>query len=89
MVLWILRILSVLAIVLAVVWFVRDGLRRRGDDPSDYEAELIRLCRGHRDKAERLIQEEMRRSPELSRVGAAMAAVTRIRHERGGYPSPL
>jgi hypothetical protein len=88
-VLWLLRILSVLALVLALLWLVRGGLRRRSGDPSDYEAELIRLCRGHRDEAERLIQEEMQRSPELSRVGAAMAAVTRIRHERGGYPSPL
>lgn len=78
-----------LALVLALVWLVRGGFRVRRGDPGDYEAELIRLCRGNRDKAERCIQEEMKRSPDLSRVGAAMAAVTRLRYEKDGYPPPL
>ena len=89
MIIWILRILSVLALALALVWLMRGRLRLRKGKPGDYEAELIRLCRGNRHKAEQCIQEEMQRSPELSRVGAAMAAVTRIRHERDGYSSPL
>ena len=55
----------------------------------DYEAELVRLCRGNRRKAERLIEEELARSPRLSRAGAALAVVTRIRHERDPHVSRL
>ncbi len=50
--------------------------------PGDYEAELVRLCKGNRREAERLISEEQVRAPALSRQGAALALVTRIRHER-------
>ena len=55
---------------------------RKPRNPGDYEAELVRLCRGNRREAERLIIEEQARSPTLSRQGAALALVTRIRHER-------
>ena len=44
--------------------------------PGDYEAE-------------RLIAEEQKRSPSLSRQGAALALVTRIRHEREPYSRSL
>lgn len=86
---WALPVLSALALVLGLVWLARGGVQRRRSEPGDYEAELIRLCRGNRAEAERHIQEEMARVPELSRVGAAMAAVTRIRYERDGYSSGL
>lgn len=49
----------------------------------------MRLCRGDRRKAEQLILDELHRSPGSSRQGAALAIVTRIRHERTGYPRPL
>jgi hypothetical protein len=62
---------------------------RKPYSPGDYEAELVRLCQGDRKKAERLIQEELARSPNASRQGAALALVTRIRHERAPYPRPL
>ncbi len=79
-----------LVFILGVVFLKRAGWPMfKKTQPGDYEAELIRLCRGNRAKAEKHIQEIMARSPELSRVGAAMAAVTRIRHEKDGYPSPL
>jgi hypothetical protein len=55
---------------------------RKSRSPGDYEAELVRLCKGNRREAERLIEEELQRSPALSRQGAALALVTRIRHER-------
>ncbi len=55
---------------------------RKARNPGDYEAELVRLCSGNRREAERLILEEQQRSPAFSRQGAAMAVVTRIRHER-------
>jgi hypothetical protein len=65
--------------------------RRRGTTggAGDYEAELVRLCRGNRRKAERLIEEELARSPGLSPAGAALAIVTRIRTERDPHVSRL
>lgn len=62
---------------------------RKVGGPGDYEAELVRLCKGNRREAERLIREQMERSPEMSRQGAALALVTRLRHERSPYPPPL
>jgi hypothetical protein len=56
--------------------------RKATRSPGDYEAELVRLCQGNRSKVEALIAEEMQRVPNLSRQGAALALVTRIRHER-------
>jgi glucose-6-phosphate dehydrogenase assembly protein OpcA len=61
----------------------------RARSPGDYEAELVRLCKGNRREAERLIAEEQQKSPELSRQGAALALVTRIRHEREPRRRPL
>jgi len=55
---------------------------RKTRSPGDYEAELVRLCRGNRKKAEQLIVEELEKSPSMSRQGAALAVVTRLRHER-------
>jgi hypothetical protein len=54
---------------------------RKTLSPGDYEAELVRLCKGNRTEAERLILDELQRSPTLSRQGAALAVVTRLRHE--------
>jgi hypothetical protein len=62
---------------------------RRARSPGDYEAELVRLCKGNRQEAERLIAEELQRSPALSRQGAALALVTRIRYERAPLRRPL
>ncbi|HEY8518526.1 MAG TPA: hypothetical protein VIN61_00480 [Gammaproteobacteria bacterium] len=62
---------------------------RKARRPGDYEAELIRICKGNWREAERLILEEMERSPTMSRQGAALAVVTRIRHQRSPYPRPL
>ena len=64
----------------------RGGLLPRAVKPGDYEAELIALC-GSRRRASRLIDEELQRRPELSRAGAALAVVTRVRHERNPGPS--
>lgn len=62
---------------------------RKFRSPGDYEAELVRLCKGNRKEAERLIMEELQRSPEMSRQGAALALVTRIRHEREPVSRPM
>jgi hypothetical protein len=55
---------------------------RKLRSPGDYEAELVRLCKGNRKEAERLIDEELARAPATSRQGAALALVTRLRHEK-------
>jgi hypothetical protein len=62
---------------------------RKARSPGDYEAELVRLCKGNQREAERLILEELQRSPATSRQGAALAIVTRIRHERTPYSHSL
>jgi hypothetical protein len=75
------------ALLLVLTW--RGELRRRTIAPGDYVAELIALCRGSRWKAHRLIRAERKRRPGLSEAGAAMAAVTRLRHERDPSPRTL
>jgi hypothetical protein len=62
---------------------------RKARSPGDYEAELVRLCKGNRRQAERLIEEELQRSPASSRQGAALALVTRLRHEQTPYSRSL
>lgn len=54
---------------------------RKTRSPGDYEAELVRLCNGNRKKAEALISEALEESPTMSRQGAALKVVTRLRHE--------
>jgi hypothetical protein len=54
---------------------------RKTRSPGDYETELVRLCKGDRKKADEMILEELERSPSMSRQGAALAIVTRLRHE--------
>jgi hypothetical protein len=73
-------------LLLVIAW--REGVVRRRIAPGDYEAELIALC-GNAWRARRLIRDEMKRHPGLSRAGAALAVVTRLRHERDPYPRPL
>jgi hypothetical protein len=55
---------------------------RKLRSPGDYEDELLRLCKGNRRLSEQLIAEQLAASPEMSRQGAALAVVTRMRHQR-------
>jgi hypothetical protein len=55
--------------------------KRKTRNPGDYEAELVRLCKGNRKRAEALILEALEQAPTMSRQGAAMMVVTRLRHE--------
>jgi hypothetical protein len=54
----------------------------RAYEPWNHEAELVKLCHGDESQAERLIEFERRQKPNLSRAGAALAAATRLRHDR-------
>jgi hypothetical protein len=62
--------------------------RRPVPVPGDYESELVNLC-GSRRRADEMIRAEMKRRPGFSRIGAALALVTRLRHQRDGYAKPL
>ncbi len=53
--------------------------RRRG---IDVEADLRRACGGDKAMMERLIQYETNRKPDLSRGGAALMALSRLRSDR-------
>jgi hypothetical protein len=77
-----------LVVLLALVSLRRGQLGRHTASPGDYEAELVSLC-GNPRKAEQLIRKEQERSPTLSRAGAAMAVVTRLRVDRQGLGRPL
>jgi hypothetical protein len=69
----------------AIARLAKKKTPRTPRSPGDYEAELVRLCQGNRTKANALIDAEMQRAPTMSRQGAALALVTRIRHERMPY----
>jgi hypothetical protein len=64
-------------------------LRRKSRSPGDYETELVRLCNGNRQLAEKLIAEERQKTEGLSRQGAALALVTRLRHEKSPLKASL
>ena len=53
--------------------------RRRG---IDVETDLLRACGGDRAVMERLIRYETNRKPDLSRRGAALLALSRLRSDR-------
>lgn len=58
------------------------AIRSKRYEPWDHEAALLKLCHGDKTQMERLIEFEQRREPSLSRAGAALAAATRLRHDR-------
>lgn len=58
------------------------AIRSRSYEPWDHEAELLKLCHGDQAQMERLIEFEQQRQQGLSRAGAALAAATRLRHDR-------
>ncbi len=58
------------------------AIRSRTYEPWDHEAALLRLCHGDKAQMERLIEFELKHQPNLSRAGAALAAATRLRHDR-------
>ena len=54
---------------------------RRGTRSADAESRLLRICRGDRDQAERLIDGELRRSPGIGRRAAAEGALRRYERD--------
>ncbi|HSG66926.1 MAG TPA: hypothetical protein VLD39_18100 [Gammaproteobacteria bacterium] len=75
----------VLAIALGIVILKR--MRRGRADRSepgavDVEADLLRACRGDRKLAERLIAHELEHNTGLSRAGAALMALAKLRDDQ-------
>jgi len=74
--------------VVVIVWLFarRPRFRPRGRGKThprvDVEGDLLHACRGDRAMAERLIRHELDRKPELSRTGAALMALSRLRADK-------
>ena len=75
--------LAVVGVVLLLRWW---GSRARSGGSAagwgvDVEGDLLRACRGDQSMVERLIQFELDRKPQLSRTGAALMALSRLRDD--------
>jgi len=54
----------------------------RADAGIDVEGDLLAACRGDRALAERLIAHELKNNDTLSRTGAALMALTKLRDDQ-------
>ncbi len=70
----------VITFIVIIVIFVLS--RRKNKDTISYqEKKLIQICFGDKEKAERLINYELKRYPKLSRKDAANYAIKSIRRD--------
>ena len=75
----------VLAIAFGIIVLkrMRRGRARQSETGGvDVEADLLRSCRGDRKLAERLITHELERNADLSRAGAALMALAKLRDDQ-------
>ena len=73
---------GVILVVILVRRFGRGATIGKGGLSVDVEGDLRRLCHGDRRLADRLIQHELERKPDLSRTGAALMALSRLREDK-------
>ena len=75
--------LAVVAFILLARWWRSRPRSHRGISGwgVDVEGDLLRACRGDKSMAERLIRYELDRKPGLSRTGAALMALSRLRDD--------
>ena len=73
---------GVILLVLLVRRFGRGASISKGGLGVDVEGDLHRLCHGDHRQADRLIQHELERKPDLSRTGAALMALSRLREDK-------
>jgi hypothetical protein len=71
-------LLALAALVIGVFLLTRRGATRDG---ATAETDLLRMCRGDRAQAERLIEGQLQRSSGLSRAEAARRAVRAWRRD--------
>ena len=64
--------------------FRKRGHYRGGDSRGsvDVEGDLLKACRGDRGLAERLIAHELEQNRDLSRAGAALMALAKLRDDQ-------
>ena len=81
-------VILIAVIVVAVIVLLR-RVRGRGRRPSrssggvvDVESDLLRACHGDRALAERLIAHELEGRDDMSRTGAALLALAKLRDDR-------
>ena len=76
-----------IVVVVAILLLKRHRTRKRHPGSSspggvDVEGDLLRACHGDRALAERLIAAELERRDDLSRTGAALMALARLRDDQ-------
>ncbi len=74
-------LVGVLVVALVIYYFASRGDVHGGDNTADAEAELLHLCLGNAEQAERLIALEMKKRPGLQRREAARRAVHGLRRD--------
>ena len=76
--------LAVVAVIVLVQWWRARprSTNRKSGLGVDVVGDLLHACRGDRSMADRLIQHEMDRKPDLSRTGAALMALSRLRDDK-------
>ena len=75
--------LAIVAVMLLARWWRRRSrfIGKAAGWGADVEGDLLRACLGDKAMAERLIRYEIERKPELSRTGAALMALSRLRDD--------
>jgi hypothetical protein len=81
-VVWIALGVVILIVLLARARKPRRRAGRGGTGGVDVEGDLVRACRGDRAMAARLIAHELEHSAELSRTGAALMALAKLRDDQ-------
>ncbi len=75
----------IVVVVIVVLKRYRDRSRRTGRSIGsgvDVERDLLHACRGDRALAERLIAHELEGRDDISRTGAALLALARLRDDQ-------
>jgi hypothetical protein len=76
---------TALLVVLLIIFVPKILRRMRARHTSvshiDVEGDLLSACRGDRVMAERLVRHELTLKPDLSRTGAALMALSRLRDD--------
>lgn len=71
--------LGIIVVALVVYYFASRGDRRDGS--MDEEEQLLQLCLGNREQAERLVALEMRKMPGIKRREAISRAIRSLRRD--------
>ena len=75
----------IVVVVIVLLKRYRDRGRRPGGSPGsgvDVESDLLRACHGDRKLAERLIDHELESRDDISRTGAALLALAKLRDDQ-------